>query len=76
MHWEFTSDKPLTAHTLRETLDVLPEDVPICIATANDWDSEPASGIDFELAVRIGPYWARGTDDPVDEKSAVLTIRS
>ncbi len=76
MHWEFALDKPLTVHTLREILDILPVDAPICLATANDWDSEPASELDFELAVRVGQYWVRGTDDPVDEKSAVLTIRA
>ena len=76
MHWEFTLDKPLTVHTLREILNTLPGGVPICLATANDWDSEPATEIDFELAVRIGPYWARGTDDSESEKSAVLTIRA
>lgn len=76
MHWEFALDKPLTVHTLREILDILPEDAPICLAMANDRDSEPASGIDFELAVRVGQYWACGTDDPVDEKSAILTIRA
>lgn len=76
MHWEFTPDKSLTVHTLREILDLLPGDAPICLSTANDWDSEPASGVDFDLAVRVGPHWAHGTDDPVDEKSAVLTLRS
>lgn len=76
MHWEFTSDKPLTVHTLREILNTLPGAVPICLATANDWDSEPATELDFHLAVRVGSYWARGTDDSVGEKSAVLAIRS
>lgn len=76
MHWEFALDKPLTVHTLREILDILPEDDPICLATANDWDSEPASELNFERAVRVGQYWARVTDDPVDEKYAVLIFRS
>ena len=76
MHWEFTSDTPLTAHTLRAILNQLPGATPICLAMADDWDSEPATEIDFELAVRVGPCWVRGTDDSVGEKAAVLTIRS
>lgn len=36
MHWEFALDKPPTVHTLREILDILPRDAPICLATAND----------------------------------------
>ena len=76
MHWEFTDDTPLTAHTLREILDTLPGDTPICLATTNNWDSEPVYEVDLELAVRVDPYWSYGTNDPVTEKTPILCFRS
>lgn len=76
MEWEFTSNEPLTVHTLREILDTLPGATPICIVTANEWDSDPVTRVDFNLAVRSGPHWAHNTSDAEVEKVAVLTLRA
>lgn len=76
MDWEFTGDAPLTAHALRQILDTLPGATPICIATADGWDSDPVTCVDFNLAVRSGPYWVHNTNDAKAEKVAILTFRA
>ena len=76
MEWEFTADTPLTVHALREILDTLPGATPICIATADEWDSDPVTRVDFNLAVCSGPHWVHNTNDAEVEKVAVLTFRA
>lgn len=76
MEWEFTAETPLTAHALRKILDTLPGATPICIATVDEWASDPVTRVDFNLAVYSGSYWAHNTNDAEVEKVAVLTFRA